>query len=300
MPNHPAKTVFLAFAALVAFQTSALPQDAKSPLRYDSAPPETVVVTGERPPKETLRTIVWNYVYAHGRYSPKVDQLTRWATPVCPEVRNLPAGYGDFIVKRIKAIAANVGAPTKENCKLNIEIIFTAQPQAIMDHIAENDPILLGYHFVHQAADAAKVNEPIQAWYVTATGNVMETYIDSPYRGTPSGALGSKLSHGLRSVFNHILILANTDKIAGQAIGPVADYIAMLALSQAQAPDNCGELPSILDLMSPDCTGASRPQSLSVADKAFLDGLYSMDFQEIGSLQRSYIAEHMTQDFKGQ
>ncbi len=305
MPDWSIRTGLLALVALVAFQSSVSSQDAKKPFEYNSAPPETVVVTGERPPAETLDKIVWNYVYAHGRYSPKIDQITRWATPVCPEVRNLPAAYGDFIVKRIKAIAASVGAPVKEPCKLNVEIIFTAQPQTIMDHIAENDPILLGFHFVHQTADIAKVTEPIQAWYVTSTSNRSgEKHFDNPYHSTPNaltGETGTRFApEGLHSVFSHILILANTDKIAGDAIGPIADFIAMLALSQAQAPDSCAELPSILDLMSANCTDAERPQSLTIADKAFLDGLYSMNPEQIGSLQRSYISEHMTQDLKGQ
>jgi hypothetical protein len=214
---------------------------------------------------------------------------------VCPEVKNLPAGFSAFISARIKAIAKSVGAPTKEACKPNIEIIFTAQPQIVMDRVAKDAPILLGYHFVHSTVAAAKVTRPIQAWYITATGNAMETYIDDPYHGTPGGAAGSRLSHGLRSVFSHILVLADTDKVAGYPVGPVADYIAMLVLSQAQAQDDCAELPSILDLMSPNCAGPDKPQSLTIADKAYLEGLYSMNSTLIGSLQKSSVIEHMVQ-----
>jgi hypothetical protein len=290
------KTTFLAILAwLVAF-SPAFCQDAKQHAANDAAPPETVIVTGKRPGAETLHDIVPNFVDAHGKPSPKIGQLTRWVTPVCPEVRNLPAGFGNFITARIKAIAASVGAPTRESCKLNIEIIFTSDPQAIASKIAEKDPRLLGYHFVHDTVRAATVTEPIQAWYVTSSSNALETYIDDPYHGTPSGAPG-RFSHGLYSVFNHVLVLVNTDKVAGYPIGPVADYIAMLSLSQARTPDNCAELASILDYLSPNCP--EKPESLTVADKAYLEGLYSMDKYEIGSLQKSNISEHMEQSMGG-
>ncbi len=39
-------------------------------------------------------------------------------------------------------------------------------------------------------------------------------------------------SNGLKSQFNTAIIVVDTTKIAGQEIGPISDYIAMLALSQ--------------------------------------------------------------------
>lgn len=295
---HGRPVAFVAILTLLALPLPAASQDKKPLTGNDAAPPDTVIVTGKKPSdQKSLDDLVRAFVDAHAKYSPKIDQITRWVTPVCPEVRNLPAGYGDFITKRIKAIAANVGAPTKEPCKLNIEIIFSADPQAILDKIAASDQRLLGYHFVHDTKQAATVTQPIQAWYVTSTSNSLRTYIDDPYKGTPSGTLGTRFSRGLYSVFNHILIIANTDKVAGYPIGPVADYIAMLALSQAEVPDNCNDLDSILDYMSANC--AQRPKSLTVADKTYLEGLYHMDKWDIGSLQKSNISEHMQDDMTG-
>lgn len=297
MHNRPVRLAFVAILAVLAFQLPAISQDKKPLAGNDAAPPETVIVTGHRPDNKTLDEVVHGFVDAHGKFSPKIDQLTRWVTPVCPEVRNLPPGYGEFVTKRIKAIAASVGAPTREPCTLNIEIIFTSDPQTILDKVAESDPLLLGYHFVHDTKRAATVSQPIQAWYVTSTSNTLETYIDDPYKGTPSGALGTRFSHGLYSVFNHVLIIANTDKVAGYPIGPVADYIAMLALSQAKEPDNCNEMASVLDYLSTQC--AERPESLTIADKTYLEGLYHMDKRDIGSLQKSNIAEHMQDGMSG-
>ena len=290
-----------ALLASITLTSSGLGQNTKqSPDSYQQAPPEVVVVTGHRPKPETVHEIVWKYVYARAGYGPKIPQLTRWIDPVCPEVRNLSPAFATFITARIKAIAASVGAPVKDGCRPNIEIIFTSQPQKIMNLVAEKDPRLLGYHFVHDTERAAKVTDPVQAWYVTATSNGTETYLDDPYHGTPGGAAGSRLSHGLMSVFAHALILANTDILVGRPIGPVADYLAVLALSEAPASDDCTQLPSILDLMSPNCDDANRPESFTVADKAYLEGLYSMDDKQIGSLQRSNVSEHMIKSFGGE
>jgi hypothetical protein len=272
-------------------------QEAKRTPDASAAPPETVIVTGHLPDREQRDKVVWNFVYAHAKYSPKIDQLARWSTPVCPEVRNLAPSFGTFIKKRIEAIATSTGAPTKETCKTNIEIIFTSQPQKLMDGVAKSDPKLLGYHFVHDIAAAATVTRSIQAWYVTATSNRVRTAIDDPYHSAPGGIPGSRLTSGQLSMLDHVLIVVDTDKVAGYSIGPIADYIAMLSLSQAEAPDNCVELPSILDLMSSDCSDSQKPESLTVADKAYLEGLYAMDTEEIGSLQRSAISGHILQSF---
>jgi hypothetical protein len=298
MRDRPVRLAFVTVVTLLALQLPAASQDKKPPTGNDAAPPETVIVTGKKPAdQKSLDDVVRAFVDAHAKYSPKIDQLTRWVTPVCPEVRNLPAGYGDFITKRIKAIAASVGAPTKEPCKLNIEIIFSADPQAILDKVAATDQRLLGYHFVHNTESAAKVSQPVQAWCVTSTSNAVQTYLDDPYHQAPAGTLGTRFSRGLFSVFNHILIIVNTDKVAGYPIGPIADYIAMLALSQSQAPDNCNDLDSILDYMAPNCP--QRPESLTVADKTYLEGLYHMDKWDIGSLQKSNISEHMQDSLSG-
>ena len=236
---------------------------------------------------------MWNFVYAHAKLAPKIDQLSLWTLPVCPEVQNVPPAYAAFITARIKAVAKSVGAPVKELCRTDIEIIFTSDPQAFIDDVAKKNPKMLGYHYVHDTKAIATVTKPVQAWYVTATSNRVETYLDDPYHSAPAGTPGSRLSHGELSVFDGILILADANRMAGYPVGQIADYLAMLSLSEAEAPDDCVELSSILDLMSPDCPASPKPESLTAADKKYLEGLYAMDPDEIGSLQKSAIANHM-------
>src|SRR5206468_2682102 len=74
---------------------------------------------------------------------------------------------------------------------------------------------------------------------------------------------GSRLGDGLRSQLNTAIILVDTQKIAGQQIGPLADYIAMLALSQGQSYDTCQDVPTINNLMASGCTAELKPAALT-------------------------------------
>src|SRR5215469_14106963 len=146
--------------------------------------------------------------------------------------------------------------------------------------------------------DVTPSTAPIQAWYVTATSNEISTMRDDPNSTFFSTAMGggsvalnpktgrsfsgggavaqtgfpggSRISTRDYSEFAYVTILVNSEKVAGHPIGPIADYIAMLALAEAKAPDNCSELASILDYLAPDCS--EKPQSLTYADKAYLEG----------------------------
>jgi hypothetical protein len=113
----------------------------------------------------------------------------------------------------------------------------------------------------------------------------------------PPGRLGSRLTNGLSSLIVTALIVVDRTKVTGRAIGPIADYLAVLALSQARAPDRCGELPSIIDLLSADCSGREPPTALTAGDLAFLRGLYAADLEQPVVLERSDIQTKMLSEF---
>jgi hypothetical protein len=71
-----------------------------------------------------------------------------------------------------------------------------------------------------------------------------------------------------------VLIVAEPAKLLDYEVGTLADYIAMLALSQIQSLDSCQELPSILNLLVPDCSRTAK--SITSGDLAYLRALYKM------------------------
>lgn len=262
---------------------------------------ETVIVTAPRVPLDPRQVdaTIHRFVESHAALS-YIEQMPRWVAAVCPVTEGLPQAFDTFISNRIETIARGAGAPTGQPCKPNIEIVFTAEPQKIMDQVARRDPQLLGYHYVSQTENLARVSRPVQAWYVTATrnGSGAES-VDNPYSPSVSGGAGSRMSHGLKSVFRQVLIVADLGKVGDREVGPIADYIALLALTEVHAPDDCAALPSILDLMSGGCTAAAKPSALTETDLSFLKGLYSMNASLIGPMERHEVLLDMKHDMSG-
>jgi hypothetical protein len=95
---------------------------------------------------------------------------------------------------------------------------------------------------------------------------------------TPSGSAGSvtgsRLGDGMRSSFYQVVIVADPNKLLDHGIGELADYIALLALSQVSGLDACQPLPSIVNMLAAGCE--QETHALSVSDMGYLRGLYAM------------------------
>src|SRR6188508_2766126 len=65
------------------------------------------------------------------------DQYAKWTVPVCPHVYGLAPGPTYVVERRIRDVAAQVGAPVDrdEFCRHNVSIIVTEDPQATLDSI---------------------------------------------------------------------------------------------------------------------------------------------------------------------
>jgi len=273
--------------------------------------PEVSVIAPRAPtPAELAGNSVPSFVTAHARPSPASGQLARWHTPVCVSAFGLTSGFNSFVSERIAAIATSVGAPTgAANCKPNIHIYFTNDPQTLANQIAKQIPEALGFHYVSETRNLATPRHPIEGWYATATtGEKGTVQIDDPellnpaaagngllVSKTPPARLGTRLNTGRDSVLVHALILVDIRKVTGYEIGPISDYLAMLVLSQTRQQDACGQLPSILDLMAPGCN-REKPTSVTAGDLAFLRALYVSDlrtpyYAEMGSLSGKVLAE---------
>src|SRR5271170_1736083 len=280
--------------------------------------PETVIVTGQR----DIDTVVSHFVELHAAPNRKTGQYMRDDLgPVCPITLGMPQAFNIFVTARIVQVAASVGAKTDATgkCRPNIEILFTDQPQAVVKSLAEKtNGAILGMHFLHETPRLLEVTHPIQGWYVTGTrmdensiapvtsigmdgstkpGDDKTPAIDSAYRNAPDRvSLGSKIpSRRISSIVN-VLIVADIKQVGGREIGPVSDYIAMLALSQPRSLDQCNELPSILDLMSTDCGGRPRPEKLTASDVAYLRALYAAN---LGATTNSAQKESIEGGMKG-
>jgi len=283
-----------------------------------AAPSENITVTGTK-----SREVLGEFTKTFATPTLVTGKIARWERRVCPVVVGQTPNFARFITQRIKYVALAARAPinTEASCTPNIEIVFTTTPQALVDNVRKNNTVYLGYVTSSAQADAlATVTRPIQAWYTTETvdldgmrridrgrpmglGIGMSSYDPGSDGGgsnttsidmldaTYAGSTGNRIDDGIRSGFNHILIVIDSTKLAGQRIVPLADYISMLALTQLSSLDACQEMPSIVSMLAAGCEHA--PDGLTKYDLAYLQGLYRMWEWRGLMFQRNDIASTM-------
>lgn len=279
--------------------------------------PESVTVTGTR-----SRAVIDKFVATFAAPTRMTGKIARWEDGVCPVAVGLKPGFLNFITRRVRAVAADAGAPVNADaaCAPNIEIVFTTTPQGLLDNIRRHDWAFLGYADNDaQRVALATVTRPIQAWYTTATKDLRgKTQVDSarmagagseiqiPCKGCVTGYMnltyaksadsvtGSRLGDGKRSTFYHVIIAADPTKLLDHEIGPVADYIALLALTQLSSLDTCQSLPSIANMLAKGC--GQKADALSANDAAYLRGLYHMSASLMLRGQEDGIAYEMVQN----
>jgi hypothetical protein len=250
--------------------------------------------------------------------------MTRWRQPVCPTTLGLSAEMNAFVSQRVKDVAAEVGAPSGA-CQSDVVIVFTSQPQALLDGIRRQAPVLLGFHYPAQAKRLASVMHPIQAWYVTATasgaahgglgsvgtgllqgalsaadsGGASGAVLDDGCCGAPGGCAGNHFSVCLSSEFVAAVVVVNRDRVAGMSIGPVADYVSMLVLSKVDLDQGCSQPESITNLLAAACPQDARPTALTDTDLAYLKALYAIDMARLMWVQRGSVADLMAAALNG-
>ncbi len=266
-------------------------------------PVESVTVTVVKPSDEVIR----DFIEKRATRARVVDRMGRWTSPVCPQTFGLNDTYARYVSQRIRDVAKAVGAPVNSDltCRPKIEVVFTTTPQALLDNLRKADPLYLGYYTNAAQADRlARVTHPIQAWYLTESiddrgnrlvdsgkqggGTTLDVNVSSMSSGEgqsmpgagrlefPSAvavrATGWRIRDGLSSGFFNVLIVAEPAKLLEHEVGTLADYIAMLALSQTSSLDSCQALPSISNLLAKDC--ATVPARITDGDLAYLRALY--------------------------
>jgi hypothetical protein len=262
------------------------------------------------------------FVESHAAPS-RIGQMTRWSQPVCPTTFGLSAEMNAFVSQRVKDVAAEVGAPSG-TCQSDVVIVFTSQPQALLDSVRRRAPVLLGFHYPAQAKRIATVAHPIQAWYVTATASDAGGHglggagtgllqgalsavggpgrggvLDDGCCGAPGGCAGSHFTVCLSSEFVAAVVVVNRDEVAGMSIGSVADYVSMLVLSRVDLNQGCSQPDSITNLLAAACPQAARPTALTDTDLAYLKALYAIDMARLMWVQRGSVADLMAAALNG-
>ncbi|MEO8301920.1 MAG: hypothetical protein ABI608_09005 [Rhizomicrobium sp.] len=275
------------------------------------------------------REVVEQFVSSFVTPTRMTGKIARWEDGVCPITVGQRPAVAAYVTQRVKDLAAMVGAPVNaaQSCKPNIEIVFTTTPQDLLNNVRAHDADYLGFAESSDMRDRlAIVTRPLQAWYTTQTkdlhglsrvdsgdrrgeGIAMPNFTAaSPCRGcvtdysityylpyaTEAHVTGDRISDGVRSAFFHVLIVADPSKLQDRGIGELADYIAMLALTQLNSLDTCQQLPSIVNMLASGCD--RKTNTLTDNDTAYLRGLYKMNAdRRLLATQKGDIAGRMSQ-----
>ncbi len=245
--------------------------------------------------------------------------LARWRggrpESICPRTVGLEPAYDDFVTARVRALAAEVGAPVQANpdCRDNVQITFTDAPDKIMAQVLKTAARTLGVRYPTQIRRQLEVSgaHAIQGWYLTTAGDGRVLNTDADLLGGPENLLplwpiviqtsqsvhGGAFGAGFSGIVGVVLVV-DTRRLGDLSIGPIADYLAMLALSVVQSPDHCDPPPSIFDLMTPDCRSRPAPTAVTAADIAFLKALYYHNTGLGPTLSRDDIRSNMQQQLE--
>ena len=299
--NLGLQTAVLAVAVTAA--ASALAQTSTPPTSPGDPATKVSPLTVRPPPQArapSAQRRIWSFVQSYSSQTAVAGQMSRWEEPVWVEVLGLPRAQGAQVADRILATAQDVGARLGgQNCRPNIQVVFTQKPQALMDLVARRRNTLLGYHYIAQTQSLKTITRPIQSWYVTATRDDQGVEIIDDASGSVNklnslhGCGNDAFSLCIRSLFKNILIVVDANQLQDQSLMALSDYASMLALCRPKSLDGCADLPSVLDLYDDRCREARTPTGLTTPDRAYLKALYAADMRHKLSLERDEIALRM-------
>jgi hypothetical protein len=312
-------------------------QPADPAAAQDSHSVQEVEVTASKLDQRTLERVVGQFAKSHGAANAAVHQIGRWQMDVCPEVTGLQPVASAYVSRRVTEVARSVGAPAPKvgtagkGCAVNVHIVFTPQPQQLLDHVAKAYPVLLGSS---RSPGDALSRHTIQSWYVTGTkvdgwnpiatgslANLMSSLQMAVDASTPGGAVapdgarvdpaygtgftgfgrsGSFVTKGFGSELLQAFVVVDSTKVVANSLSSISDYIAMLVLTRMDSLDGCNTLPSIIDMLSAGCGDRQKPQALTDADTAYLKALYSSDLWMNLNIEQGEIRDRMLKTISGQ
>lgn len=232
-------------------------------------------------------------------------QLARWDRSICTGVAGMHRRYAEFLNDRIARAAIRVGLEAGEpGCRANVMIFLTGDSDALARDVVENQRSLVSYWGFQgntqgraALANFATAPRPVRWWHVSHTMTPEGQIADSSLAGTMNfgGSPESDSSSMLQSItanvvqvrylgrlrrttrqnFSHVVIIVDANRISGLPFGAVADYVAMVALSQLDPQAPTDGYPSILNLFADRDAGRPVPTAMTDWDVAYLQGLYT-------------------------
>ena len=272
-------------------------------LALATAPPDDIVVTGQRAPtaseiSQSIRTVT----------AVSVDnQLARWNAPLCVRVNGVAEPVAAIVRAKIDAEARAAGAKVANTgCRTNVVVSFVRDAAGVVATMSRRQPGLLGKLPPADRRALAAPDLPVRWWYGYDTRGS-----DGRVIGGASSALGANMSAGdgvvlpgrvsetnrasltateLRVDVVATTVLVDVDRATGTRLSAVAAYVARVVVAPTRIvrpKDAEPTVPTVLTLFD---SGDPRPADLSAFDHAYLASLYRLPVDRRASSQRAALA----------
>ncbi|MBK8199618.1 MAG: hypothetical protein IPK75_14795 [Acidobacteria bacterium] len=269
---------------------------------------EKVVVTA-RKPAETK-----NYVEQVTAPPFGTEQLARWDDKICVGVSGIGEDQAQFLADRVSQRAVEIGLRTgKPGCTPDITVLVTTEPAALIGKMQEQYSNLFAVSTEKRVGTLGSAafeqfkteDRPVRWWHVSETRGADGSRIAGEARqGVTDGVTGaptvrsegSRLRSATRQDLNRAIIVVDANLVQGVSVDSLGDYIAFVALMQADPNGNTTDISTIMNLFRSD-VGDKRATTMTDWDKDFLRALYSMPRNTASLTQaQSYLASRMERD----
>ena len=244
----------------------------------------------ETTPRVQVDKQAYDFVRSYAQSSTDPNGIARWGDPLCIQVAGVAPNQAALVRARVAQVARAAGVSALDpGCRIaNVQIVFTTEPQRVLDHeaarrgwdvgVAARNGWLLG----RAVKDSRIVTQPIEVWYRAVVADDRGAgVIPSPtafdnWEVIPSPTAfddcNTRIACPLKDMFQFILVVVDLGRVQDRSPAVLADFVAMAALSQPRWLDRCNTLPSVTDLFAGACPGRGPPTGLTAADAAYLTG----------------------------
>jgi hypothetical protein len=273
-----------------------------------SSPSTTLPQVTIEAQREALERRVNGFVQGITRNPRYYDEaIPRWRTPLCFAVAGLPNEAGILFLARLSQIAASAGAHiARRACGYNFYVVLTPEPDELLKRI---------YRRNHRAFDQDAGMPAIRRFLSPSKPEAVRVWHNAGAVSRHGMPITEDASCGAISVGNQsvpvscqfeasrllrddvlaltlALVIVDTSLTRSVSYEQLADYVAMVGLTDIELDTDFGYAPSILRLFAESAD--PRPSGLTAWDQAFLNALYHTE--QSSHTQRSEIAVKMIHD----
>ena len=270
----------MTFAALALGGLLAIQSAPAQPVQADQATAvEDVVVVG-RQLDEQISSFLEDVTLPEANM-----RVSRWNKGICVSVVNMRNDAAQFIVDRVSEVAMGVGLePGEPGCKANVTIIAAGNADSVAREMVDR----YGHILRPDVADStrnraalrrfAETDAAVRWWHVSV---LMDSHSGHAAVRMPKDDLAivegnySRLRTELRKDIASAIVILDINQLHNLNLSQIADYAAMVTLSQIDLDADFSGYNSILAMeANPSISG------LTDWDRAYLSALYSASLSQ--------------------